>query len=71
MRRALGYFISIMRVPMGIDDRLICLGILGKWSTMRLRSLANRNLSGLVRLEPAAEPVLAARQDGVPSLSIK
>jgi glycosyltransferase involved in cell wall biosynthesis len=71
VRRALGYLESILRSPLGPADRLICLGILGKWSSLRLRSLIGRNLSGLIRLEPAPGPFTSARNPETPSLSLK
>lgn len=49
VQRAMGYLKSILRAPLAPADRLVCLGILGKWSILRLRSLMERNLSGLLR----------------------
>jgi hypothetical protein len=72
VRRAMGYLGSILRTPMRPSDRLICLGILGKWSSLRIRSLMGRNLSGLVGLESAASRrVPAAQNRDSPAFSLE
>jgi glycosyl transferase family 2 len=71
VRRAWGYLESIARAPLGPADRLICLGILGKWSTLRFRSMLERNLTGLILLEPAPRTVLPAGRAKESSLSWK
>jgi glycosyltransferase involved in cell wall biosynthesis len=60
LRRGLGYWSSINRAPLGPSDRLVCLGILAKWFTMRFRSMLGRNLPALGRLEPIGAPTAAA-----------
>jgi glycosyltransferase involved in cell wall biosynthesis len=51
LRRAVGYWDSIAKAPMGPGDRLACLGVLGKWMTMRMRSALGRNIPSLGRME--------------------
>ncbi|HKP97263.1 MAG TPA: glycosyltransferase family 2 protein [Fibrobacteria bacterium] len=45
LRRGLEYWHSIARAPLGPGDRLACVGILGKWVSMRIRSVLGRNLN--------------------------
>lgn len=70
VRRALGYFGSILRAPMRPADKLTCLGILGKWSSLRIRSLVGRNLTGRIGPESAAGRVQAAPKRESPAFSL-
>ena len=51
-RRAIGYWDSIAKAPMGPGDRLACLGVLGKWIIMRMRSVLIRNIPSPGRIIP-------------------
>ena len=46
LKRALGYWNSIERAPLGSGDRLICLGVLLKWGCLRLQSRLHRAFPG-------------------------
>ncbi|MDB5047977.1 MAG: glycosyl transferase family 2 [Fibrobacteres bacterium] len=52
VRRAIEYWNSIVRAPLRPGDRLTCLGVLGKWVSMRIRSVLGRNLAIPGRYEP-------------------
>lgn len=54
LKRALGYWQSIARAPLGPGDRMICLGVLVKWGCMRLHSALARPLAGHDRAEKGA-----------------
>ena len=53
VNRAVGYLQSVMRVPLPLGERLLCLGYLAQWTGQRLRHLLSR--AGHV-----PEPVLPA-----------
>jgi glycosyltransferase involved in cell wall biosynthesis len=62
LKRALEYWSSIVRVPLRPSDRMACIGVLGKWISMRVRSVLNRNLPGLAKPDiPAAARPAPAR----------
>ncbi|MDB5103904.1 MAG: glycosyl transferase, family 2 [Fibrobacteres bacterium] len=82
LTRAIGYWKSIARVPLGPKDRLICLVILGKWTAMRMRSMLNRTVPHLGRLDPLSssrplpipgspEPVPGSRPASTVSTTLK
>lgn len=68
LKRALGYWNSIARAPLGPGDRLVCLGVLLKWGCLRIQSRLLRFLPGTggaktasVREKAAMEPGRAPR----------
>jgi glycosyltransferase involved in cell wall biosynthesis len=64
--RALGYWRSIVKVPMSPADRLTCVGILGKWVLMRFRSVLRRRAPSLGRVAAVTPPTgVAASPTGV------
>ncbi len=61
IRRALGYWQSLNRAPLTPQDRLACLGVLGKWALQRGHSWLTRRLPVEVA-EPAAADACAVAQ---------
>ena len=49
IRRALGYWDSLNRVPLSAQDRFACLGVLGKWAMIRGRNWVAKRLTAPVR----------------------
>lgn len=63
LRRALGYWDSLNRVPLSAQDRFACLGVLGKWAMVRGRNWVAKRLAAS---EPDPEPgPMRVRVDGV------
>lgn len=63
LRRAIGYWDSLNRVPLSAQDRFACLGVLGKWVMVRGRNWVAKRLTAA---QPDPVPgSMVARVDGV------
>jgi glycosyltransferase involved in cell wall biosynthesis len=65
LRRGVEYWNSIARAPLGPGDRLACIGVLGKWVSLRMRSALGRNLAFPGRYAPPS-----VRREAAPGSSV-